>query len=139
MRIILLTKNKANVIEWQHATAAQLQAGDKMPGYKTPCRYCNALTPPDATVCPSCGKVNPVGPIRCPSCRSPIDRGSKNCSHCGLSLEVVCPSCGKKTFLENYCSHCDNMLVVVCMNPKCKTEQRIGSEKCIKCGKPLKV
>lgn len=109
-----------------------------MPAYKHPCRYCSQLNPPESKVCPFCGKVNPVGPLRCPKCQNPIEKGWKSCSGCGLLLETSCPSCGKKTFLDYYCSFCDSKLVVVCGNPKCRTEQRPGPEKCIKCGKPLK-
>jgi hypothetical protein len=109
-----------------------------MPGFKHPCRYCNQLNPAESKVCPFCGKVNPIGPLRCPKCQNPIQKGWKTCSGCGLLLEISCPSCGKRTFLENYCGFCNNRLVVVCGNPKCKTEQMPGPEKCIKCGKPLK-
>ncbi len=109
-----------------------------MPGYKHPCRYCDNLVESDANVCPFCGKVNPVGPLRCPKCRNPIERTHKNCSHCGLLLEINCPYCNKKTFFGDYCEHCDKRLIVVCKNPKCKEEQPPISENCIKCGKPLK-
>lgn len=109
-----------------------------MPSFKRPCRYCNQLNPPDSNTCPFCGKVNPVGPLRCPNCENPIQMGWKACSSCSLKLETSCPSCGKITFLGDYCQSCDAQLVVICGNPKCKTEQRIGREKCIKCSKPLK-
>ncbi|MEK6692628.1 MAG: hypothetical protein AABY44_04290 [Nitrospirota bacterium] len=106
-----------------------------MPGYKHPCRYCYKLVPPESNVCPFCGKINPLS-LRCAECKNPVEKGWKSCSHCGLSLEVNCPKCGKTTFFGDYCEHCDARLVVVC--PKCKTEQPPIGEKCIKCNKPLK-
>ncbi len=108
-----------------------------MPGYKHPCRYCDQLIPSDANVCPFCGKVNPLGPLRCPKCRNPIQKDYKACSNCGLILEIACPKCGETTFFGDYCEHCEASLVVVC--PKCKKEQPPVGEKCIKCGKPLKL
>jgi hypothetical protein len=107
-----------------------------MPGYKHPCRFCNALISADSNVCPVCGRANPVVPIRCPKCRNPVEKGWKKCSNCGLSLEVTCPKCGKTTFFDDSCEFCNARLVVVC--PKCKLEQPPIGEKCIKCGKPLK-
>lgn len=82
-----------------------------MPGYMHPCRYCGALVPPDANVCPACGKTNPAGPLRCPQCRSPIRKAWVACSHCGLSLTILCPSCGKSTFFGDHCDHCGARLV----------------------------
>jgi RNA polymerase subunit RPABC4/transcription elongation factor Spt4 len=108
-----------------------------MPGYKHPCRYCEQLIPSEANICPFCGKVNPLGPLRCPKCRSPIEKGYVACSNCGLSLKIVCPKCGKKTFFGDYCEHCEAPLIVVCL--KCKTEQPPVGKKCVKCGKPLKL
>ncbi len=107
-----------------------------MPGYKHPCRYCNELIEADSKVCPKCGKVNPLGPLRCPKCHTPIQEDWKVCSNCGQTLEVKCPKCGKMTFMGDYCEHCDARLTAVCS--KCKTEQALTNEKCIKCGKPLK-
>lgn len=109
-----------------------------MVGYKQLCRYCDKLIPPNAKVCPMCGKVNPLGPLRCPKCRNPVENGWVACSHCGLSLQVDCPDCGKKTFLGDYCDHCGHRLVVICSNRKCRAEQPLGSETCFKCGQPLK-
>ncbi|MGD0915355.1 MAG: zinc ribbon domain-containing protein [Thermodesulfobacteriota bacterium] len=106
-----------------------------MVGYMHPCRYCSKLVPPESNVCPFCGKVNPLE-LRCPKCKSPIEEDWKRCSHCGISLELTCPKCGKTTFLGDYCKHCDSRLVVVCT--KCKTEQSPIGEKCIKCDKPFK-
>jgi len=108
-----------------------------MPGYKHPCRYCNQLVPPDANVCPLCGKVNPLG-LRCPKCRSPIKQAWKNCSNCGLLLEVACPKCGRTTFFGDYCQNCEARLTVFCPNPKCRAEQPPLGGNCLKCGKPLK-
>lgn len=109
-----------------------------MPGYKHPCRYCNKLVPPESNVCPFCGKINPSGPLRCPKCRNPIQKDWGTCSICGLALKVTCPKCNKPTFFGDYCERCGARLVVVCPNPKCKTEQPPISDKCVKCGKPLK-
>jgi len=109
-----------------------------MSGYKHLCRYCNKLIPSESNVCPLCGKVNPLGPMRCPKCKNPIQKDWKKCNNCGLSLEIVCPKCGKTTFFGDYCDNCDTRLVVICPNPKCKTEQPPIGDKCIKCGKLLK-
>ena len=107
-----------------------------MSGYKQPCRYCDKLVPPDSNTCPYCGKVNPIGALRCPRCRNPIEKDYKNCSNCGLDLEIICPKCNQKTFFGDYCEHCSEHLIIVC--PKCKTEQPPINDKCIKCGKPIK-
>lgn len=109
-----------------------------MPGYKHPCRYCGKLIPSESNICPFCGKVNPVGPIRCPKCGTPIQKDYKSCPSCGLSLEIECPHCGKKTFLGDYCEHCGARLIFASPDPKCKTEQPPISNKCTKCGTPLK-
>jgi RNA polymerase subunit RPABC4/transcription elongation factor Spt4 len=108
-----------------------------MAGYKHPCRYCGKLIPPESNVCPICGRRNPLS-LRCPKCKSPIEKGWKSCSDCGLSLEIICPSCGKPTFFGDYCDVCDAPLTVICPNPKCRTEQPPLGDKCIKCHKPLK-
>jgi hypothetical protein len=109
-----------------------------MPGYKLPCRYCDKLVPPDSAVCPFCARVNPTGPLRCPKCRSPIQKDWKACSSCGLSLEILCPQCGKSTFFGDYCQNCGKQIAVTCSNRKCNTVQPPIGNKCIKCGKPLK-
>jgi len=109
----------------------------KMPGYKHPCKYCGKLVSSDDNMCPFCGKVNPVGDIRCPNCRSPIEEGQMRCSHCGFALQTNCFVCGKTTFFGDYCQNCGQRLTVFC--PKCKVEQPPIGEKCIKCGKPLKI
>jgi len=109
-----------------------------MPGYMHPCRYCDKLIPPGSNVCPFCEKINPLGPLRCHKCRNPVRKDWKSCSNCGLSLKIACPKCGEITFFGDYCEHCGARLVIVCPNPKCKTEQPPISDKCAKCGKPLK-
>jgi hypothetical protein len=108
-----------------------------MPGYKHFCRYCNQLIEPDSNVCPLCGKVNPLGPSRCPKCRNPIQKTWKHCSHCGLTLAVVCPKCRRTSFLGDYCDHCDARLVVICRNPKCRAEQPPIGDVCVRCSQPL--
>lgn len=108
-----------------------------MVGYKHPCVYCDKLVPSDARNCPFCGKANPKGPLRCPQCMSPIEKDWIACAHCGLRLQVICPQCGKGTFLGDRCTHCNAPLTVVCPNKKCKQLQPPG-DVCIKCGKPLK-
>lgn len=108
-----------------------------MSGYKHPCQYCAVLVPPDANVCPFCGKVNPGG-LRCPRCKSPIERGWKACSSCGIKLEVICPACAKTTFLGDYCQHCEATLTITCPNKKCKAVQSVIHENCSKCGKPMR-
>jgi predicted amidophosphoribosyltransferase len=59
------------------------------------------------------------------------------CSNCGLPLQINCLACGKVTFFGDYCQYCGQRLTALC--PKCGTEQSLLEEKCIKCGKPLKV
>ena len=109
-----------------------------MVGYDLPCRYCEALVPPDSAFCPVCGKVNPTGPLRCPKCRSPIRKAWARCSHCGLPLKINCPHCGKETFFGDYCEHCSGRLVVTCLNPRCGFEQPPVGDVCVKCGRPLR-
>ena len=108
-----------------------------MPGYKHPCKYCGGIIEPDARVCPLCGKSNPLGPERCPKCLNPVEKTFKNCAHCGLCLEIICPKCGVPTFFGDYCGNCGAKLTVICPNPKCGTEQPPVSDRCVKCSKPL--
>jgi predicted amidophosphoribosyltransferase len=96
------------------------------------------MIPPLSNVCPICGKENPLGPLRCPACRSPIKRSWEKCNHCGLVLEINCPSCNEKTFFGDYCEHCDSRLIIQCKNPKCNRKQPPIKDVCIYCGKPLK-
>ena len=105
-------------------------------GYKHPCKYCGKLIPPNSTVCPFCGKINPLGPYRCPKCHEPVEKEWQACSHCGQNLRIVCPKCGKVTFFGDYCEDCGARLLVTC--PHCGQKQPPLSDKCIKCGKPLK-
>jgi rRNA maturation protein Nop10 len=53
-------------------------------------------------------------------------------------LEVACPKCGQTTFFGDYCGLCGAQIAVVCPNKKCQATQSPLSDKCIKCGKPLK-
>ncbi|MDW5563132.1 MAG: zinc ribbon domain-containing protein [Methanomassiliicoccus sp.] len=108
-----------------------------MPGYMKPCRYCGELVPPDSNSCPICGKWNPVDEIRCPKCRSPIKEGWKGCAHCGQSLTVSCPACGKDTFFGDHCQQCGARLMVKCQQRKCGFEQPPLGPICSKCGKPI--
>lgn len=110
-----------------------------MVGYKIPCRYCEALVEPSASVCPMCSRVNPAGSLRCPVCRNPVRKSHVSCSGCGLELRGPCPACGEETFRGgDYCEHCDARLVVVCPHEKCRAEQpAVGSNVCMECGKPL--
>ncbi|WP_408606942.1 double zinc ribbon domain-containing protein [Geosporobacter subterraneus] len=52
----------------------------------------------DANVCPICDRKDPLF-LRYPKCRSPVNKGWKACSNCGLKLVTVCPKCGKIAFL----------------------------------------
>jgi RNA polymerase subunit RPABC4/transcription elongation factor Spt4 len=80
--------------------------GNKEMFYREPCRYCDKMIPPESVVCPSCSRINPLGPIRCPKCRNLVDESSNVCAHCGMSLEIECPKCGRMTFYEEYCEYC---------------------------------
>jgi hypothetical protein len=104
-----------------------------MSGYAKPCRYCGELVPPDSQFCPSCAKVNPLEQ-RCPRCRVPVKEGWKVCTGCGLALVIVCPTCGKSTFFDDYCKECGNRIIVKCQN--CGTEQAPLGPNCVKCKKP---
>lgn len=108
-----------------------------MVGYKHPCRYCNEFNEANANVCAFCGKINPVGQLRCPRCRNPIRKNFRNCSHCGLELNLDCPACGEKTFFGDYCEKCQARLTVTCPHPRCGEVQAPLEKKCVKCGKPL--
>lgn len=136
------SKDKSNKSDKGETSSPYYGGGSKeadkpVVGYKHPCRYCEKLIPPDSEVCPFCGKENPLGPMRCPKCHSPVEKDWQTCSHCGLNLRIVCPYCGKTTFFGDYCEDCGKKLTVIC--PSCQFEQPPISDKCIKCGKPLKL
>jgi RNA polymerase subunit RPABC4/transcription elongation factor Spt4 len=108
-----------------------------LPSYKQSCIYCNKLISADSNACPYCGKRNPII-LRCPKCKNPISKEEKYCSYCNLCLETTCPECGKVTFFGDYCDNCQGALTIICPNPKCRLEQPLLSDKCIKCGKKLR-
>jgi RNA polymerase subunit RPABC4/transcription elongation factor Spt4 len=107
-----------------------------MVGYKKPCRHCGELVDSDANICPWCSKASPTDSPRCPKCRSPIAEGQKVCSNCGLELKMVCPRCGKTTFLGDHCDGCGARLMAKC--PKCGAEQPPNGVRCVGCNKKIK-
>jgi len=129
-------KEKKIEITPPYVSTGSQEANKPTVGYKHPCKYCGKLIPPNSTVCPFCGKENPLGPYRCPKCHEPVEKDWQTCSHCGQNLRIVCPFCGKITFFGDYCEDCGARLLVTC--PHCGQKQPPLSDKCIKCGQPLK-
>lgn len=107
-----------------------------MATYKQPCLHCRTFIERDSRFCPACGSGSPFGYI-CPTCRSPIGKEQKVCSSCGRQLRVICPYCGKETFVGEECEHCKGSLMKICPNPRCGERQFFQNVKCTACGKRL--
>jgi len=60
------------------------------------------------------------------------------CPGCGRPLRVICPYCGKVTFVGDRCEHCAGTLLIKCPNRRCGDMQFFENEKCTACGKRLK-
>lgn len=108
-----------------------------MASYKQPCIHCGAYIESDARFCPSCQSGSPFAYL-CPSCLRPINKGQTICSACGRSLYVVCPVCGKRTFIQERCEQCGRSLMINCQNPRCGVQQFYENIKCTACGKAIK-
>ena len=105
--------------------------------YKKPCIHCGTLIAEDARVCENCLSHSPFG-HRCPTCLAEIRKGQQLCSNCGRPLHVVCPFCGKHTFVQEKCEHCGGALLIRCTNRRCGAIQFFDTIKCTACGKKIK-
>ena len=108
-----------------------------MATYKKPCMHCKTLIAGDSRFCPTCGSRSPFGYV-CPTCRTPISKEQVACPGCGRHLRVICPYCGKPTFVADKCEHCLGTLMVKCQNPRCGEMQFFENHKCTACGKRLR-
>ena len=108
-----------------------------MATYKKPCMHCKTLIAGDSRFCPTCGSRSPFGYV-CPTCRTPISKEQVACPGCGRNLRVICPYCGKPTFVADKCEHCLGTLMIKCQNPRCGEMQFFENQKCTACGKRLK-
>lgn len=108
-----------------------------MASYKQSCLHCGAYIDPDARFCPSCRRGSPFGYL-CPSCLRSVEKGQPLCAGCGRQLNVVCPACGKQTFVQDVCGHCGAALMVQCQNVRCGVLQFFENTKCTACGQKMK-
>jgi len=108
-----------------------------MATYKKPCVHCQTLIEGYSNFCPVCGSRSPFGYV-CPTCRTPISKEQMVCPGCGRPLRVICPYCGKVTFVGDRCEHCAGTLLIKCPNRRCGDMQFFENEKCTACGKRLK-
>ncbi len=105
--------------------------------YKQPCVHCGEFIDRDVRFCPKCGSHSPFG-YACPTCLRPIEKDQRICSGCGRPLYVVCPACGKQTFVAERCQVCSAGLMIQCPNPRCGQMQFFQNKKCTACGKKFK-
>lgn len=108
-----------------------------MASYKQPCVHCGEFIDRDARFCPRCASRSPFGYL-CPNCLHPVQKGWAACAGCGKALSVVCPSCGRQTFVDERCEACGVSLLIRCQNPRCGEMQFFENSKCTACGKTLK-
>ncbi len=109
---------------------------DPMATYKMPCIHCGNLIDGDSHFCEFCGSRSPLG-YSCPSCLRSITKGQMRCPGCGRSLTIICPHCGKNTFVDDRCEVCGKTLLVPCANSRCREQQFFQNEKCTACGKKI--
>ncbi len=108
-----------------------------MATYKQPCMHCGELIERDSRLCPKCYSRSPFS-FRCPACLREVSKGQAQCSGCGRSLYVACPTCGSTTFAGERCEACGSGLLTQCGNPRCGELQFFENEKCTACGKKMK-
>lgn len=108
-----------------------------MASYKQPCVHCGNFIDRDARICPFCGSMSPFGYL-CPACLRPVQKGQPACSGCGRPLYILCPHCGRQTFVQERCERCGQSLMVRCQNNRCQALQFFQNTKCTACGKKIK-
>ena len=78
-----------------------------------------------------------------PTCTE-VGQKYRFCLECGTKIELlgenemICPSCGKNTFVQEKCEHCGAGLMVYCENKRCGALQFFQNTKCTACGKKIK-
>ena len=82
---------------------------------KIECRECKKTTF-YGDYCFECGKplpayiAAPPGSFMCPKCHNPTKKEFVACPHCGISLQIECPQCKKKTYYGVNCQECGKPL-----------------------------
>jgi predicted amidophosphoribosyltransferase len=105
--------------------------------YKKPCIHCGQLIDSDSRFCAKCGSRSPFG-YQCPGCLREIEKGGTLCPGCGRPLNIACPHCGKRTFVQDACEVCGKSLMVSCSNKRCGQMQFFENRKCTACGRKIK-
>ncbi|MDR1773423.1 MAG: hypothetical protein LBR30_00925 [Clostridioides sp.] len=109
-----------------------------MANYKSNCIHCNELIDRESRFCPKCGSRSPFG-YNCPTCLKKIEKKDFICSSCGRELNIICPVCNQKTFVDEKCEKCGASLMIKCQNPRCGEMQFFENKKCTACGKKIKI
>jgi len=72
---------------------------------------------------------------RCHACGQPVRLTDTICPHCGVRLTIICPGCGRETFIQSNCRRCGKSLFVVCPSAACGRIQLISPDgACRTCG-----
>lgn len=108
-----------------------------MTSYTKQCLHCKGRISADSKYCPMCKSRNPFH-IRCPECFHEVTRSQKECSCCGRKLNVLCPRCGKVSFVLDQCENCGAGFLIECFNERCGERVFFENEYCAMCGVKLK-
>lgn len=74
--------------------------------------------------------------MKCRKCGSEIADNSIRCVHCGIKVNVVCPSCNTlNLFGTRVCSSCGFELIKIC--PECSAPNLYQEKECRKCHHPF--
>ena len=74
--------------------------------------------------------------MKCRKCGAEIADNSIRCEHCGIKVNMVCPSCNKLVpFGQKNCIHCGFELIIICKN--CNSSNLFSATECRKCGNSL--
>ncbi|MCL2045162.1 MAG: hypothetical protein FWG88_02090 [Oscillospiraceae bacterium] len=62
----------------------------------------------------------------CHKCGQVLSLSDRVCTACGVMTHIVCPYCGKETFIQSNCRNCRNSLFVACQKKGCGAVQLVS-------------